>query len=181
MYKDREKAKETARERMRRFRNKGVTPVTPPGDVTPDPVTPSVTPSHKRGTDIKCFEDLPADVQLDIVTMAASKAGNDEVAYQRERQDRTERAIHYQHTFPDRFYAGGREVGEPLPALEHKRQGPGQGITQKKIILEKVEYVIPEKAPLVWNTPPDVVERLTDTGVVAYDEQGRPHARLPRT
>ena len=60
-------------------------------------------------------------------------------------------------------------------------------MTQKKpvipsdVILEKVEYVIPEKAPLVWNTPPDVVERLTETGVVAYDEQGRPHARLPRT
>ena len=37
-----------------------------------------------------------------------------------------------------------------------------------------IEFVIPEKTALVWHTPPDVVERLTDTGVVAYDEQGRP-------
>jgi len=108
----------------------------------PIPDTSQQTPerrAYKRGTDIKCFEDLPADVQLDIATMAASKAGNDEAAYQQERQDRTERAIHYQHIFPDRFYPGGWEVagplpadfelcrycGKPLPVLKQRRHSPG--------------------------------------------------------
>ena len=79
-------------------------------------------------------------------------------------------------------------------AMQRKRKGitgivDGQYVIPKQadpvippdVILEKIEFVIPEKAPLVWNTLPDVVERLAETGAVAYDEQGRPHARLPRT
>lgn len=108
--------------------------------VTPD--TTEQTPerrAYKRGKDIKCFEDLPADIQEDIVLMSASKAGNDEVMYQQERANRTERAIEYQRQFPDRFYPGGREIagprpddfelcrycGKSLPALRQPRHSPG--------------------------------------------------------
>ena len=49
MYKDKDKAREASKERMKKWRQKGVTEnVTPCADVTPDPdvfVTPDVTPS----------------------------------------------------------------------------------------------------------------------------------------
>ena len=48
----------------------------------------------KRGLDIKCFEDLPPDVQQTIRTISDS---NEEF------QRRTVIAIHYQHTFPGRY------------------------------------------------------------------------------
>ena len=79
-------------------------------------------------------------------------------------------------------------------AKQRKRQGitgivDGQYVIPKQadpvipadVILEKVEFVIPEKTVLVWFTPPDVVERLDIAGSIAYDEQGRPHAKLTRT
>jgi len=57
-YKDADKRKEAERERQRRYRasKKGVTkPVTPLEDVTPEVVTPSVTPKlypNSRGWDL---------------------------------------------------------------------------------------------------------------------------------
>ncbi len=117
MYKDKEKQREANRQAQAK-RRQGMTleGMTKQIDVIPEQPK-SVIPSTKRGGDIKCFEDLPADVQLDIVKMSASKAGNDEEAYQLERQNRTERAIRYQRLFPDRFYPGGREVVGPVPIL----------------------------------------------------------------
>lgn len=51
-------------------------------------------PAHKRGQDIKCFEDLPLDVQQ---TIRRTSDSNEEF------QKRTAAAIHYQHLFPDRY------------------------------------------------------------------------------
>lgn len=48
----------------------------------------------KRGLDIKCFEDLPPDVQETIRSISQS---NEEF------QRRTQIAITYQHTFPGRY------------------------------------------------------------------------------
>lgn len=123
------------------------TPPTP-DETTPDtpikltPDTMQQTPErqvYKRGKDIKSFEDLPLDVQADIELMSVDKANGDDAVYEQEHKDRTERAIRYQHLFPDRFYSGSREVagpllndfelcrycGQPLPVLENRRQGPG--------------------------------------------------------
>ena len=54
--------------------------------------------SLKRGNDIKCFEDLPPDVQETIRAMSDS---NEEF------QKRTVAAIKYQHLFPDRYHSTG--------------------------------------------------------------------------
>ncbi len=52
----------------------------------------------KRGLDIKCFLDLPLDVQDTIQTLSESEA---------EYQKRTRIAIDYQHQFPDRYNCSG--------------------------------------------------------------------------
>lgn len=49
----------------------------------------------KRGLDIKCFEDLPPDVQQTIVQISQSPE---------EKRRRTGIAIRYQHLFPERYY-----------------------------------------------------------------------------
>ena len=53
----------------------------------------------KRGKDIKCFEDLPPDVQktIDIMSMVEGKID------QTIKANRTAIAINYQHTFPERY------------------------------------------------------------------------------
>jgi hypothetical protein len=64
----------------------------------------------KFGKDIKCFEDLPPDVQRDILAM--SRVGNDNPAVYNiaNLQQRTVIAINYQHLFPHRYYAGNAQV-----------------------------------------------------------------------
>jgi hypothetical protein len=52
----------------------------------------------KRGKDIKCFTDLPPDVQRTINRISQSNE---------EKVKRTAIAIHYQHLFPDRYYSTG--------------------------------------------------------------------------
>lgn len=52
----------------------------------------------KRGFDIKCFEDLPPDVQATIRRLSES---NEEF------QKRTGIAIAYQHLFPNRYHCEG--------------------------------------------------------------------------
>lgn len=56
----------------------------------------------KRGKDIKCFADLPPDVQGTIERV--SRINNSEAEYKDEKAKRTARAVHYQHLFPDRYY-----------------------------------------------------------------------------
>lgn len=52
----------------------------------------------KRGKDIKCFADLPPDVQANINRISESNE---------EKQKRTKIAISYQHAFPNRFHSTG--------------------------------------------------------------------------
>ena len=116
MYKDKDRQREANRQAKARYKARQGIPLGIPSKGIPDegiPVKP-VAPSKKRGMEIQSFEDLPLDVQADIELMAVSKSGGDEGVYERERRDRTERAIRYQHLFPDRFYPGGREVARQV-------------------------------------------------------------------
>lgn len=54
----------------------------------------------KRGLDIKCFEDLPPDVQLGIKSMSMDETG---YVDEDEKAKRTAAAIRYQHLFPGRY------------------------------------------------------------------------------
>ncbi len=64
--------------------------------VNPADVNPDVIP--KRGKDIKCFADLPPDVQDNINWRSESNE---------EKQKRTAAAIEYQHLFPNRYHSTG--------------------------------------------------------------------------
>ena len=102
MYKDKDKQRETDRERQRRYRRgpgrKGVTR-------TAETVNPSHPVTPKRGKDIKCFADLPPDVQSTINTISESPE---------EHRRRTAIAINYQHLFPGRYEPQGAVVtGKP--------------------------------------------------------------------
>lgn len=57
----------------------------------------------KRGNDIKCFEDLPPDVQRTIDRMSIVNGKIDQTI----KANRTAIAINYQHLFPDRYYGTG--------------------------------------------------------------------------
>ena len=105
MYKDKEKQKEANRQAKARYKAKqGI----PDGQGIPGipgipeqgiPIEP-VPVSHglKRGKDIKCFRDLPVDVQATIVRLSADG---------QELSRRAGIAISYQHTFPDSYYSRG--------------------------------------------------------------------------
>jgi len=90
MYKDKDRQREANRKAKQRQRAKeGMTQA---DNVIPEDVIP------KRGKDIKCFEDLPVDVQATIRSLSDT---NEEF------QRRTQIAIQYQHMFPDRFHSTG--------------------------------------------------------------------------
>lgn len=55
----------------------------------------------KRGKDIKCFADLPLDVQATIRRLSDT---NEEF------EKRTAIAIRYQHLFPDRYHSTGAAI-----------------------------------------------------------------------
>lgn len=57
----------------------------------------------KRGKDIKCFTDLPADVQNTIDRMSTIDGELDQDI----KAKRTAAAIKYQHLFPDRYHSIG--------------------------------------------------------------------------
>ena len=62
----------------------------------------------KRGKDIKCFEDLPPDVQATIKRMSSNNGG---VTWDiTEKAKRTAAAIKYQHLFPDRHFPHDDEL-----------------------------------------------------------------------
>ncbi|KKK68418.1 hypothetical protein LCGC14_2944250 [marine sediment metagenome] len=66
----------------------------------------------KRGKDIKCFADLPPDVQRTIDKMSTTDGRLDK----EDKAKRTARAIHYQRLFPDSWYSKSPEttVGRTL-------------------------------------------------------------------
>lgn len=100
MYKDKDKQREAnrkAKQRQRERIEQGMT-------ITLDNVIPDVIP--KRGKDIKCFEDLPLDVQQTIRSLSDT---NEEF------QKRTQTAIRYQHLFPDRYHSTGLSRTSTIP------------------------------------------------------------------
>ena len=94
MYKDKDKANQATKERMRRYRAKGVTTK----GVTTQLKANTVTPNMRRGKDIQCFADLPLDIQAAIDSMSDTPE---------EHANRTAIAIDYQHKFPDSYHGIG--------------------------------------------------------------------------
>ena len=113
MYKDKNKQRESNRERQRRYKakHKGVTSegVTGKallaGNMSIETLAmmdagcgDKLTHGLKRGKDIKVFADLSLFVQKTINSLS-----DDE----QEHAKRTAIAINYQHLFPDRYYSTG--------------------------------------------------------------------------
>ena len=119
MYKDKDKQREADRERQRRYRaNRGLKAY-PKGVTNSGRDTKGVTDIErdkaiefmaktagkaeraepKRGKDIKCFEDLPPDVQQTIDIMSIVEGKTDQTI----KANRTAIAVHYQHVFPERY------------------------------------------------------------------------------
>ena len=112
MYKDKDKQREAGKERQRRYkaRHKGVTDkALPDGTMSIETLakmdagcSDKLTHGLKRGKDIKCFADLPPDVQKTIDRMSINKDGT---INQTVKTNRTAIAINYQHLFPNRYYS----------------------------------------------------------------------------
>ena len=134
MYKDKNKQREANREAMRRNRAKGasVIPCDTRVKVIPED-TPNVIlceteaeageisdsrikPNPKRGKDIKCFADLPPDVQRTIDKMSTTDGTLDKD----EKAKRTAAAIKYQHVFPHRFESSHDDGVYPYPHVTGK-------------------------------------------------------------
>lgn len=116
MYKDKDKQREADRARQKRRRDKikveGVMNTGRDGQgVTKFRLVNKLDPSNgdvrivqervepKRGKDIKCFADLPPDVQEDIDKMSTVDGKIDQTI----KANRTAIAVNYQHLFPDRY------------------------------------------------------------------------------
>ena len=67
-------------------------------DITMVKALHQVISKPKRGKDIKCFDDLPPDVQATINRVSESNE---------EKAKRTAAAIKYQHLFPNRYNSTG--------------------------------------------------------------------------
>lgn len=115
MYKDKDKQREAGKERVRRYRDKhkgvtseGVTDkALPDGTMSIETLTMmdvgcgnKLTHGLKRGKDIKCFEDLPPDVQETIEQMSMVDGKID----QTRKVNRTAIAVSYQHSHANRYY-----------------------------------------------------------------------------
>ena len=119
MYKDKQKQKEANKAAAQRQRDKkGRVLEEIEINVIPENIIPSVIPEQgitervlpdkpKRGKDIKCFEDLPPDVQRTIEMLSDSEE---------EKQRRTGIAIHYQHIFPGEYEPNSGEAFTKLMA-----------------------------------------------------------------
>lgn len=133
MYKDKDKQREADRERQKRRRDviksKGVTNqgVTQGVTLVPGPTEGIVDvwqgamdeqaatekwaeEKPKRGKDIKCFADLPPDVQMTIDLMSVVDGKIDRTT----KVNRTAVAINYQHMFPDRYYPQDAVISSPV-------------------------------------------------------------------
>ena len=112
MYKDKEKQREANRRAQAKFKAKGITEgitaqncnAIPGPKVIPKSeqrtginsmIKPSPDFKPKRGKDIKCFEDLPPDVQQAIDDISLVDGKIDKIL----KANRTAIAISYQHTF----------------------------------------------------------------------------------
>ena len=64
----------------------------------------------KRGKDIKCFADLPPDVQQTIDKMSVVGGKIDKTI----KANRTAIAVNYQHLFPGRYYPQDSAISSPV-------------------------------------------------------------------
>ena len=115
MYKDPDKQREANRERQRRYKAKqkallsegvtdeSITFVTPEGKSVTFIEGEDDPNESKRGKDIKCFEDLPPDVQQTIDMMSMIDGKIDQTI----KVNRTAIAVNYQHLFPSRYHSTG--------------------------------------------------------------------------
>ena len=111
MYKDEDKRKEAGRARARRYRNaQEVTPNYRRAGYKPSSelevnkgASPILEPNLKRGKEIKCFADLPPDVQKTIDMMSTVDGAIDRTV----KANRTAIAVNYQHLYPGRYYSTG--------------------------------------------------------------------------
>lgn len=71
--------------------------------------TPDNSGHPKRGKDIKCFADLPPDVQQNIDRMSVVDGKIDKTI----KANRTAIAINYQHLFPNRYYSQDAVISSP--------------------------------------------------------------------
>ena len=104
MYKDPDKQREAQRDWVRQKRAEQGSTKQRPARLAPIPIPCEIKP--KRGKDIKCFADLPPDVQhtIDSLSIVDSKICPTVKA------NRTAIAVNYQHLFPDRFHSTGVAV-----------------------------------------------------------------------
>ena len=103
MYKDKDRQREANREANKRYRERQEARescVIPDGNVRRDTFP---KPTHKRGKDIKTFNDLPPDVQKTIDSMSMVEGKIDQTI----KANRTAIAVNYQHLFPDRYNSTG--------------------------------------------------------------------------
>ena len=95
MYKDPDKQREANRKASQRKRDKGMTQGMTNEGMTAVNEQTHVIPSSKRGKDIKCFADLPLDVQQTIDSMSTVDGKIDKTI----KANRTVIALDYQQTF----------------------------------------------------------------------------------
>ena len=75
-----------------------------------------LTHGLKRGKDIKCFADLPPDVQQTIDRLSTVDGKIDQTI----KANRTAIAINYQHIFPNSYYSRG--FSSVIPSSMHVRR-----------------------------------------------------------
>ena len=114
MYKDKDKQREANRQAQARFKAKqslaeqGITekvlPLEPKSvSVIPERTAQGNIRVSKPSKDIKCFSDLPPDVQRTIDQMSLIDGKIDTTI----KANRTAIAINYQHLFPNRYHSTG--------------------------------------------------------------------------
>jgi hypothetical protein len=114
MYKNKDKQREANRRAQARFKAKGITQgITEQGN-TNQLLANQVIPNMRRGKDIKCFADLPPDVQQSIDMMSVVDGKIDQTI----KANRTAIAVNYQHIFPERYepqdaVCSGIVIGKP--------------------------------------------------------------------
>lgn len=131
MYKDKNKQKEANRKAQVKFKAnkkiilKGIADGLRVKGITEQGITEIMgegITKPKRGKDIACFEDLHPEIQATINRVSERYQETTE-----QRQERIDRAIHYQHIFPDRY--------EPNSDLEFTtlmaQAGPGHARVSK--------------------------------------------------
>lgn len=77
-------------------------------------------PTHKRGKDIKCFADLPPDVQQTIDSMSLVDGKIDQTI----KANRTAIAVNYQHLFAGAYYPHGAVCTDIMKASERASYKP---------------------------------------------------------